>query len=116
LLALPIDGDAFAGEAGLFACLPVQIRFGRTDQFHLEVATAGDQQIGVVGTRTQLQKEVGVTAIGFVRQYAGDRQAFVVEPMPQRWRLAAATRRTRPQTGSVRAGALLFFQDAASAW
>src|SRR6266852_3483145 len=48
-----------------------------------------DQGFIVVGARTQLKDEVGVTAIGFVRQYAGDRQPLPREVVPQHGRLAS---------------------------
>jgi len=57
-----------------------------------------DQRFIVVGARTQLEHEVGVTAIRFVHQRTGYGEPLPDEPVVQRWRLASR-RPSRPHRG-----------------
>jgi hypothetical protein len=40
LLSLPISGEAFAGEASVLACPPMQVWFDWTDKDNVKVASA----------------------------------------------------------------------------
>jgi hypothetical protein len=55
----------------------------------MQVAQEFDKGFLVVGARTQLKDEVGITAIGFVHQRAGDGQSLPSEAVAQHGRLAS---------------------------
>ena len=55
----------------------------------VELGEKLDQGLIVVGTRTQLEHEMRIAAIGFVRECPGQGQPFPVEPMFEHWRVAS---------------------------